>query len=103
MKTTCKDCSRTWGGLKAEHCTACRETFSGITAGDKHRRGEYPNRTCSTEGLVFNAKRGIWQLPGTWAEHLGETAGAPDRGEIGNLVHREDSEPPTGEIERTDS
>lgn len=47
---------------------SCHETFSGTSSGDKHRRGEYPNRTCSTDGLVHNAKRDLWQLPGTWAE-----------------------------------
>lgn len=70
MRTTDRKCGKSWGGLKPEHCMACHETFSGTAAGDKHRRGEYPNRTCSTEGLVFNDKRQLWQLPGTWPERV---------------------------------
>lgn len=64
--TTCTDCGKSWGGLKAEHCMACHETFTGTTAGDKHRRGEYPNRYCTNEGLEYNERRGMWKLPGTW-------------------------------------
>ncbi|WP_428844217.1 hypothetical protein [Brevibacterium celere] len=64
----CAECGKSWGGRKPEHCTVCHETFSGTTAGDRHRRGEYPNRSCSTDGLVHNPDRDVWQLPGTWAE-----------------------------------
>ena len=45
---------------------SCHETFTGTTAGDKHRRGEYPNRYCTNEGLEYNERRGMWKLPGTW-------------------------------------
>lgn len=64
--TTCKTCGKQWGGLNAQHCTACHETFSSTSAGDKHRRGEYPGRYCTTEELVYNAKRDMWQMPGMW-------------------------------------
>jgi hypothetical protein len=54
-----------------EHCTACHETFSGTTAGDRHRVGEHsipigPNRRrCLTpdemrdKGMSQNV-RGVW-------------------------------------------
>lgn len=63
----CPQCGHTWGGLKAEHCTICHATFTGNTAGEAHRHGEYPNRTCSTEDLFWNEKRQMWGStePGT--------------------------------------
>lgn len=67
MKTTCQECGKSWGGVRASHCTVCHESFSSEGSGDKHRRGEYPSkRYCSTEGLVHDDKRDVWKLPGTW-------------------------------------
>lgn len=77
--TTCM-CGATWTGLRMEHCTACHETFSGTTAGDKHRVGEHhiwvgqSRRRCLTpdemrdKGMAQNA-RGVWTNGGTspWA------------------------------------
>ena len=36
IMTNC--CSAWWTGLTAAHCSACHETFTGITAFDLHRR-----------------------------------------------------------------
>lgn len=67
MKTTCADCGKTWGGYRASHCTACHQSFSSESAGDSHRRGEYPDgRHCITEHLVHDAKRDVWKNPGSW-------------------------------------
>lgn len=71
MTTTCTACGKSWGGLRAEHCTVCHETFSGTTAGDRHRTGDHAvfvgpdRRRCLTademrdKGLEQNTK-GIW-------------------------------------------
>ena len=67
MKTTCRDCGKSWGGYRSSHCTVCHESFSSDAAGDKHRRGEYPNgRVCDTSKFAYDAKRDVWKLPGTW-------------------------------------
>jgi hypothetical protein len=34
-------CDATWTGTTVEHCTACHQTFSGTTTGDKHRVGAH--------------------------------------------------------------
>lgn len=72
MKTTCAECGKTWGGARSSHCTVCHESFSSDAAGDKHRRGEYPDgRYCTTEGLEFSERRGVWKSPGTWIPGVG--------------------------------
>ena len=62
-------CGKTWSGLRKEHCPACCETFSGQTAGDKHRVGKHGlDRHCvdpADVGLVQD-QHGVWRLPGTW-------------------------------------
>lgn len=64
MKTTCRDCGKSWGGYRAEHCTVCHETLSGSSAGETHRRGEFPDgRYCTTEGLNYDESKGVWRLP----------------------------------------
>ena len=74
------NCGATWTGMRMEHCDSCHRTFSGSTAGDKHRTGEHhifvgpKRRRCLTEdemtdkGMERNA-RGIWTNGGTsyWA------------------------------------
>lgn len=37
----CQHCGARWGGINTGHCKAagCHQTFSGITAFDKHRAG----------------------------------------------------------------
>ena len=64
---TCTPCGATWTGKRIEHCTACHETFTGETAGEKHRVGKYvpDERHCLTpdemraKGMEQNA-RGQW-------------------------------------------
>ena len=73
--TSCPRCNNRWTGLKTAHCTACHETFTTITAFDKHRTGDHANDTrhCidpSTAGLI-NARRPYpcWGWPGTTNPH----------------------------------
>lgn len=37
----CGGCDSRWGGLLTSHCTGCHQTFSGLTAFDKHRTGSH--------------------------------------------------------------
>ena len=74
--TTCPPCGATWGGKRAEHCDSCHQTFSGTSAGDRHRVGDFNDgsRRCRTVremldlGMVRNS-RGHWSLGGEspWA------------------------------------
>lgn len=80
MSHQCQKCRKTWGGLRAEHCRVCHETFSGSSAGDKHRTGDHgvfvgpERRRCLTSdemterGMEQN-DRGIWTTGGEnpWA------------------------------------
>jgi hypothetical protein len=73
-------CGKTYGGGRTEHCTACHETFSGSSAGDRHRIGRHGvDRRCRTRaemvslGMTQNA-RGVWTNGGDyWSD--------PTRGE----------------------
>jgi hypothetical protein len=67
---TCTQCGAGWGGLKTAHCAGCHQTFTAITAFDKHRTGSHPNATrqCldpATVGLI-DAGRAYqcWGAPG---------------------------------------
>ena len=62
-------CGKTVRGYRAEHCAACCETFSGTTAGDRHRKGTHhpAARVCvdpASVGLHMD-KKGVWRLPAT--------------------------------------
>lgn len=65
-------CGATWSGKRLEHCAVCHLTFTGTTAGDKHRTGSYwpDERRCLTDeemrekGMAQNS-RGHWGLGGT--------------------------------------
>lgn len=35
---TCNGCDRWWTGLASAHCSACHETFTGVTIFGVHRR-----------------------------------------------------------------
>lgn len=67
----CAKCPNRWGGLNTAHCSACHQTFTGITAFDKHRDGNHANDTrhCvhpTTVGLVDAGRPyPCWGLPGT--------------------------------------
>ncbi|MCQ9384389.1 FDXHR family putative zinc-binding protein [Brevibacterium moorei] len=63
----CNECKKTWSGPDARHCLFCHETFSSELSGNAHRKRLSPEGfCCTTEGLVWNAKRAMWQMPGTW-------------------------------------
>lgn len=74
MRTTCR-CGAEWTGLRMEHCTECHETFSGSSAGDRHRVGDHAvfagpdRRRCLTademraRGMEQN-RRGVWTTGG---------------------------------------
>lgn len=59
-----------WTGRGACHCSACHQTFTGLTAFDKHRAGvgDGPCRTPDSIGLVHNDIRHMWQFPGNGEE-----------------------------------
>ena len=38
-------CGARWGGLKTCHCAACHQSFTVLSAFDKHRRGSHPDST----------------------------------------------------------
>lgn len=55
--TVCPRCQARWSGFKTAHCTSCHETFTTVSAFDKHRAGQHDNDTrhClnpATVGLV---------------------------------------------------
>lgn len=45
MTHHCGKCPSRWGGYNTAHCGACHETFTGITAFDKHRAGSHAQGT----------------------------------------------------------
>lgn len=70
--TVCSRCDAWWGGLNTSHCSACHQTFTGLSAFDKHRTGSHANSTrhCvapESVGLV-DAGRAYpcWAFEGTW-------------------------------------
>lgn len=76
--SSCK-CGARWTGLKAEHCAACHETFSGTTAGDKHRTGDHAVSTGPTRRRCLTADemlaKGMTYLTnahGTWIWGTGQ-------------------------------
>lgn len=70
--TTCARCQKWWGGLNTGHCTGCHQTFTGITAFDRHRTGSHARdtRTCldpAEVGLVESDRAyPCWANPGNW-------------------------------------
>ena len=78
--TSCR-CGASWTGFRIEHCTECHQTFTGTTAGDRHRVGDHAvsigsdRRRCLSademrgKGMEQNA-RGQWTNGGTspWAK-----------------------------------
>lgn len=81
--TTCRKCTKTWTGKRLEHCTVCHETFSGTSAGDKHRTGDYAAKTrrclnadeMRAKGMAQN-ERGVWMSGGTMPRFWETTPGA---------------------------
>lgn len=66
---TCGKCDTTWTGMRAEHCAACHETFTGTESGDRHRAGDWtdenPRRCLSHAEMrelgLGQDDRGMWQ------------------------------------------
>jgi hypothetical protein len=54
---TCR-CNATWTGVNRAHCSACHNTFGGVTSFDAHRKGGRCTKPASL-GLHNNGK-GIW-------------------------------------------
>lgn len=73
-------CDARWGGLKTCHCSACHNTFTSITAFDKHRTGSHAlsERTClepSAVGLVLTGRDyPCWGAPGDTSREFGEAS-----------------------------
>lgn len=68
MTASCR-CGTTWTASRFEHCDGCHRTFSGTTAGDRHRIGHHGvDRRCvddpASVGLSYDEKRNVWRLPG---------------------------------------
>jgi hypothetical protein len=67
---SCPRCRPRWGGLKTAHCAACDETFTVVTAFDKHRVGSHTDdsRHCldpAAVGLVDAGRAySCWGFPG---------------------------------------
>lgn len=72
----CARCTARWTGHNTSHCGACHETFTSLSAFDKHRTGSHARSTRACEhpvsvGLV-DADRAYacWGLPGDRLEAL---------------------------------
>lgn len=71
MKATCSKCPAEWTGATMCHCSACHETFTGITLFDAHRiRGACadpaavlcgPKTARAGESLMRRDSRGVWR------------------------------------------
>ena len=62
MVNTCGGCDKNWTGAARAHCSACHETFSGITTFDAHRKANAHRGKCKKPihmGLEKN-ENGIW-------------------------------------------
>ncbi|WP_425503467.1 hypothetical protein [Jiangella mangrovi] len=72
MRITHPACGCSWSGLRAEHCPACCQTFSGTSAGDAHRRGEHgvtegpDRRRCLSPGEVRVNGYPLREVGGVW-------------------------------------
>lgn len=56
---SCGRCGQRWGGTLTAHCSGCHQTFTGLTAFDRHRDGDHAKSTrhCRTPhdvGLELN-------------------------------------------------
>lgn len=67
----CPRCPARWGGYNTGHCSACHNTFTGVTAFDKHRAGSHAKgRYCITPedaGLIPAGRAyPCWAHPGAY-------------------------------------
>lgn len=71
----CARCPNLWGGFNTSHCGGCHQTFTGLTAFDKHRDGSHSagTRHCvdpATVGLIDAGRTyPCWGFPGTDNPH----------------------------------
>jgi hypothetical protein len=70
-QTTCAKCQTSFQGSKTSHCCGCHETFSSITAFDKHQRPSGAEELCKSPELV-----GLVRHSRTWGEVWGFPAQA---------------------------
>ncbi len=74
---TCAACGDSWTGRNLCHCSACHQTFTGITAFDRHRVGDHfaGTRRCTepAEVQLLRNHNGHWAAqpdptsPNPWA------------------------------------
>ena len=70
-RASCSGCSARWAGLAPAHCTACHETFGGVTGFDRHRRAGngrgrclHPTEVVGKDGQALLVLRdGVWRNP----------------------------------------
>lgn len=76
---THQKCGEGWSGYRVQHCPACCLTFSGTTAGDAHRVGDWEPRTTTPRRCLTvdeMTERGMKpNAYGYWG--MGETYDAP--------------------------
>lgn len=75
-------CGAWWTGQNTSHCTACHETFTGITAFDAHHRGGHKHPSTMEALALIDRAHGqkVWGYPDTsdpdapkWYEQLKAT------------------------------
>lgn len=84
MKATCSGkfgCGKSWGGLRAEHCTVCHQTFSGQSLGDAHSVGrDVMDKVCLTptemEDKGWRLVGDVWRGPAMPADVLAKRVSA---------------------------
>lgn len=55
---TCGGCDNTWTGVSRCHCSACHQTFGGISTFDQHRKRD----SClQAESLGLENVAGVWK------------------------------------------
>lgn len=64
---TCIGCDRWWTGLASAHCSACHETFTGVTNFDAHRVGGQCRKPPGVGLMVASRVWFGWGWPGSWS------------------------------------
>lgn len=66
---TCQGCSVTWRGLAPAHCSACHETFSGVSTFDEHRKAGNGRGRCLDPLTILDStgkRRMVRRADGVW-------------------------------------
>lgn len=70
MSARCATCAAAWGGQRTSHCMRCHQTFTGVSAFDRHQAAR-ECREPETVGLV-DAGRAYpcwgWPTADDWLE-----------------------------------